>query len=188
MKMKLLDNLFCAQKTRFICMWDDFSSYWFWGWFHSFIPSRMFYLWSQESSSAISDYENCQHAITQNNINIQNKSQKNMQQAQETWGQNKKGFLSCYQKPREAVNKCAICPRQWCWVWRSHIWAFVVLKGSILQRYRLFPRKILLPFLTWILLCQLLLQCKTASSQTIKYSIGIWRKHLEALNFLWWSP
>lgn len=54
----------------------------------------MFYLWSQESSSAISDYENCQHAITQNNINIQNKSQKNMQQAQEIWGQNEKGFLS----------------------------------------------------------------------------------------------
>lgn len=53
----------------------------------------MFYLWSQESSSAISDYENRQHAITQNNINIQNKSQKKMQQAQEIWGQNGKGFF-----------------------------------------------------------------------------------------------
>lgn len=126
----------------------------------------MFYLWSQESSSAISDYENCQHAITQNNKNIQNKSQKNMQQAQEIWGQNEKGFFILFtKKPRETMNKFVICPEiiMHC-IWRSHIWAFVVLKGSVLQRYRLFPRKILLPFLTWIILCQLLLQCKTASS------------------------
>lgn len=104
-------------------MWEDLSSYWFWGWFHSFIPSRMFYLWSQESSSAISDYENCQHAITQNNINIQNKNQKNMQQAaQEIWGQNKKGFfLSCYQKNPEKlwitvsfVSLVSLALRQWC--------------------------------------------------------------------------
>lgn len=63
----------------------------------------MFYLWSQESSSAISDYENRQHAITQNNINIQNKRQKKMQQAQEIWGQNGKGFLFLLTKTPEKL-------------------------------------------------------------------------------------
>lgn len=61
------------------------------------------------------------------------------------------------------MNKFAICPEIIHCIWRSHIWAFVVLKGSILQRYRLFPGRSCCHF--WLeLFCQLLLQCTTASS------------------------